>query len=112
MPRYKIREVDNTSPVNYGTDDNVVFIPGLDYSADAAKHTEPILFTSARTFLSTVGKSGALPASARNQGFMMAYALLRLGMSVLYYSAGEDKEEKLKTKLETADSLNRSEERR
>lgn len=105
MPRYKIREVDNTSPVSYGTDDNVVFIPGLDYSADATKHTEPILFTSARTFLSTVGKNGTLPASDRNQGFMMAYALLRLGMSVLYYSAGADKEEALKTKLETEDSL-------
>ena len=74
MPKYKIREEDNTGTLELGQQPNVIYVPGA-----ASEKTAPKMYTSLSAFKADVGTVYTADDSA-----LLAMQLLRLGMHVLY----------------------------
>lgn len=100
MPKVSIREIDNTGAELNEYLDYTVLIPGvfLEYYTDDNKTQTEILeglFTDSEKFINMlnvefVEKSGPNGEDYQNDiGFVMAYKLLQLGLSVYYYPTYE-----------------------
>ena len=76
MPKFKIREVDNTGIASLPSISNVVYIPGA-----ALNPVEPKLFTTASAFRDEVGEGKAYIHDLSSD---LAHHLLTLGMQVVY----------------------------
>jgi len=74
MPKFRVREIDNTGTVSSPETPNVVYIPG-----PASEAKKPELFTNVSKFDAKVGDDYLPGLSAK-----MAHHLLTLGMHVLY----------------------------
>ena len=72
MPKYKIKEVDNTGSLTLAEQPNIVYIPGA-----SSEKTEPIP-------VKTVDELRAINGLEQDDSYLLAKKLLGLGMQVLY----------------------------
>ena len=75
MPKINIKVTDNTESASLSSIPNTVYIPG-----PASVAVEPVLFTSASKFKSSMESGAYIPSMSSK----LAYHLLNLGMYVLY----------------------------
>ena len=75
MPKYKIREIDNTGSTSLSEQPNIVYVPG---AAKSSSKTKAKLYTSSISFLADIDKY------TLDLSFYLALRLLKLGMQVVY----------------------------